>query len=535
MIFLVELGVHDGVAASTLYVSTDGYTTEPIDAPSNQSYTPRISNAGSIERAMFSSGSGGVTTSGPSQVGFGNISVVNGRPYTALDLIDNWVTLSFRDIIIRSLIDRTQAFFKNKVRFVGRIEQLVSTNALEQYDLVMYDRLRDFDKVHMVNRYGGTTTGGGMGTADGNEDLKDQAKPKLYGTVHNVPCVAANPFDLIYQVNDGPVNTITVYDGGVALTGDGDNGTLAALLAAVINPGHYRTCLAEGLFRLGGSPAGTLTADVVEGATAALRSPAQIVSRMVAWHQAMYPSPTVAIAAGSVAAVDAINHPECGVLLSDGETTLAGMARVLNSISAWFLPVIGSTTTFEMGVFDSPSGTPVVTYDLDDNLEGNPERIESGDQGNGVPAYKITVRYDQLGTTQSPTDLFGFVLETPARVAYLGQEWRQVVAQDNSILTQWPNAAEITFDTCLVNLADATAAAARLLAIHKVRRDIYRLTVPMSEDPAEDPELGEVVELISKGERMGLGTEAGTGKLFTTIARQDQFIDNPNLVITLWG
>lgn len=535
MIFLAEIGVHDGVAASTLYIATDGVTTAPLDTPANQYWTPRISNAGSTERAMFSAGSGGVTTSGPSQVGFGNLSVVNGRPYAATDLIDSWITLSFRTIIIRSLINPTQAFHNNKIRFVGRIEQLVSTNALEAYDLVIYDRLRDFDKPHIVNRYGGTTTAGGQGTADGNEDLKDQAKPKLYGVCHNVPCMAANPFDLIYQVNDGQTNSISVYDGGVALTGDGDNGTLGALLAAVILPGHYRTCLAAGLFRLGGSPAGTLTADVVEGASAALRSPAQIVSRMLAWHQLMYPSPIVQLAAGTAAAVDAISAPECGIVVGDGDTTLQAMARVLNSIGAWFLPTVQSTTTFDMGVFVPPTGAPVAVYDLDDNLQGNPERIESGDQGNGVPAYKIIVRYDQLAVVQTPTDLFGFVLETPARVSYLGQEWRQVIAQDTSVLTQWPNASEITFDTCLVNLADATAQAARLLAIHKVRRDIYRLTVEMSEDPANDPELGEVVELVSKELRMGLGAESGQGKLFMTIARNDQFVDFPSLQLTLWG
>lgn len=538
MIFLCEFEVHDGTSISRLYVGTHGIRSGPSDAPSNQYYEPRLASVGRIERSMFGGGDGvsGGTTGGQSDVGFGNISVLNGTPYGDAELIDHWKDFAFRTVTIKSLTGLTQSFAQAITRFVGSIEQLVSTNALEQFDLIIHDRLQDLEKPLLVNKYAGTTNFGGVSTVEGDVDLKDQIKPRIWGAVHNAPCVAVNPFELVWQVSDGPVASIVVYDGGVNLLNEGTVGSLAALFAANPAAGRYVTYLAQGLFRLGSPNVGAVTADVVEGATVASRSAAQIAARVLATFQANYPTVSAALPAADVAALDAVNAAQCGILVTDTESALAAITRILNSIGAWMLPQSNSTSLFNLGRLDLPSGAPVASYDFDNNIDGNPQRVESGDDSKGVPAWKIIVRYDQVAVVQTAGDLFGVVTENdPVKVSYLGTEWRQASVENAAILAIWPNAPTITVDTRLLLQADAQAEAARLFTFYGSRRDIWRIKVPMSDDPQDDPGIGEVVELTSRGGRMGLGREAGFGELYRVLGRVDDFDDVPTLELTLWG
>ena len=354
--------------------------------------------------------------------------------------------------------------------------------------------------------------------------------------MHNVAAISVNPFDLVWQVSDGVVSSIVVYDGGVALTFAGNVGSLPALFATGVAAGYYLTCTSLGLFILGSPPIGTVTADVVEGATAAERTAAQIVSRMVEWFQDSYPHLSVSLTSSDVTALDALNSAECGILVQDTESGLEAITRVLNSVGAWMLPRSNSTSMFDLGRMDLPSGSAVASYDFEDNIGGNPERVELGDDNRGVPAWKVTVRYDQLATVQSAGDLFGVVTENdPIRVQYLATEWRQASVEDDGILDVWPNAPTLTVDTRLMSQAAAQAEAARLFDLYSVQRDIWRIKVPMSADPADDPGIGEVVELTSRNGRMGTGRRLATGDLFRVLGRVDDFDDVPMLELMLLG
>ena len=55
----------------------------------------------------------------------------------------------------------------------------------------------------------------------------------------------------------------------------------------------------------------------------------------------------------------------------------------------------------------------------------------------------------------------------------------------------------------------------------------------MSDDPQDDPGVGEMVELTSRTGRMGLGTEPGLGEIFRVIGRADDFDEVPTLTLTL--
>jgi hypothetical protein len=225
---------------------------------------------------MFGNGDGvsSGTTGGASEVGFGNISVLNGTAAGLDDLIDHWKDLAFRQVVIRTLPDEDRPFSQASTRFIGTVEQLVSTNALEQYDMIIHDRLQNLDKPLLINTYEGTTTSGGLFTAEGDVDQKTRSS-KLWGTVHNLRVTPVNNYDLAWQMSDGPVTSIAVYDGGAALTNDGNVGTMGSMFAVALDGGHYVTCNALGLFRTGIAPVGTVTADVVKGRQAADRTAAR--------------------------------------------------------------------------------------------------------------------------------------------------------------------------------------------------------------------------------------------------------------------
>lgn len=538
MNFLAVFGVHDGVAPSSKYVAILGYTTKPADTPADQYFMPRLKSAGSIEQHMFSSGSGdglsGGTTNGQSQVGFGNISVNNGNPYGGTETIDDWIDLSFRTANIYSVDTLAQPFSQAVLLVVARCDKLVSVNALEGYDITLSDRLADLDKALLTHVYAGTTIASGLGI-EGDENLKDQTKTKRWGRRNNVACTPVNVPDLLFQVNDGPVASIAPYDGGLALVSVGDFGNIAALVAATVLAGKYATCLALGVFKIGGAAAGAITADVVEGATIADRSVGQIASRMFTWFQSMYPSPTVTLTPGTVTALDALNDAEAGVTVTGQDTFITALSKLINSIGGYCLPQVADTALFDLGRFEPPAGpisTAVATFDIEDNLKGPPKRIETGDDGGGVPAWKVIVKYDQIEVVQKGDDLFGNV--TSLRRAYLQDEWRQVSVEDTSVLDQYPNAPILTFETALTTQVEALAEATRRLAIYSVRRDVYQMELPFAD--AEDCVIGAPVELISKNGRMQLGTETGTGKLFVVIGRKDDFsADPPATTIDFYG
>jgi len=527
MIHLVTLQAHDGVSVRTIYLATMPYTSFPSDTPSNQFFSDRLEDAGLFARHMFSGGDGfsGGTTSGRSEVGYGDIVVVNNKPYGYDELLDDWITWAFHGypITIQTVADDTTQLSDAETIFTGTIEQIVSTDALNQFTLKIHDRLADLDKPLLTSRYLGTTTSGGINPgAEGNADIKDQVKPKIFGRCQNVPCVPVNVYELIYQVSDGAVNSIAVYDGGVALTLTSNFSTLAALRAATLVPGQYATCLALGLFRLGGKAQFEVTADVVEGSSAASRTIAQLILKMLT-HFGMTSSDWTA---ATFTALDALNSAECGIRIEGDETALDAISRVASQGGVWFAP--NALGKYEVGRLDAPAeGDAVATFDLEDNLDNPPQRIETGDSGKGIPAYRVTVLYDRVHLVMKFSQLAGSV--SAERVAYLGEEYRSVTVEDSSVLTKYPDAPKLTITTNFATQAAALAEATRVLNLRKVLRDMYAFELPA--ETAEDVQIGSTVMIESADGRMGLED----GKPFIAVARQDSRKDIPTISFEFWG
>lgn len=146
---------------------------------------------------------------------------------------------------------------------VFRLEGGVAESTIQ---IRLKDKLAVFDQPLQWRKYLGTNSGsvGLEGTA---EDIKGLPLPVNIGENANVPAHPVNSGNRTYRIADGRVTDIeAVYDNGVALIDEGDVASASALAAASITSGRFKTCFAEGLFRLGAEPAGRVTADVIGGA-----------------------------------------------------------------------------------------------------------------------------------------------------------------------------------------------------------------------------------------------------------------------------
>lgn len=508
--YLIESAAWTGAAEEVLRVATIGYNTGPADSPANTHYLDVVADPGSFVRHLF----GPSRTLGRSEVSYGEILLSN-----ADGKLDAWIDYGFdgRTVTVKRIADRTAAFSSAVVVLRGTIQRLDADNAWLNLRLRFYDRRLVLDKPIQENVYAGTTTSTGP-TAEGNLDLKDSVKPLCFGRCLNVPPVPANTFDLIYQVHDGAVSAITVYDGGVPLTLGVNHASIAALQAAAIRPGRYDTCLSLGLFRLGGAPAFAITADVSEGSSTAARYPGAVVQRMLA---KMGLSGPADVNAASFSALDTAAAIEVGIWI-DGQTTgLAAMGDVLSSVGGWIAP--STTGAFEVGRLLAP-GTPVGIIDDDDMLKETLGIIASDDTDGGLPAWRVILEYARNWTKQDDAVLGGCV-DMPRR-GFLAAENREEKAESTSVRERHLLAPELRISTLIVERAAAAAEVARRLALYSVRRDV--LSFSMNHVDADAYRVGRTVTI----RQPRFGYEAGRNMV--VIGREENLRDY-TVTLTVWG
>ncbi|MBS7696274.1 MULTISPECIES: hypothetical protein [unclassified Chelatococcus] len=462
MIYLVEIDAHNGAALLTFRFATEAYITSPSDSPANTIYEPRIVDPGSFSANLYNAGQ----TGGSASIGFGDLILAN-----ADGGLDAWFDYGFdgRRIEIKQLAGVASPFSSAVTVFKGTIETIDTTDAWQTLRVRIFDNRLTLDRPLQVNRYAGTTLGAGN-TAEGTEDLRDQPKPLAFGAVYGIRPFAANPWDGVFQVADNAVYGIQVYDGGSQLTGVGNYGSLAALIAATVLPGRYATCLNLGLFRITRS-AFQLTADVQEGALWYERNVAFLVRRMLQRAGLT----TADYSDVSLNALNNLNSAECGIWIDSDQHILDAVQQVLNSVGAWIAP--NANGVLEVGRFEMP-GAPVTTLTMDDIIRPDNMSFEvTNDPGRGVPVWRVVVRYKRNYTPLSGSEVSRCTEQNEDYKAYLATEWRERKAEDAAIKTKYKNAGEMTIETCLTQPSDALAEATRLLSLYKVRRDRVKVVL----------------------------------------------------------
>jgi hypothetical protein len=275
--------------------------------------------------------------------------------------------------------------------------------------VTLRDNAFKMDVPASANAYGGT------GTTDGDSGLTGKRKPLAYGVVNNVTPAQINATNLVYQVHDGAVNAIpAVYDFGYALPTpgtvgpDADYASYAALIAATISNGHYATCKALGLFRLGSTPAGAVTCDVQgdSGGTGGyVTDTASIVRRIIA-----VSAPLVDLVdEGSFLALTAAQGAVVGyyIGLDENKSVRQAADDLLGGIGA--CGGFRRDGVFEVIRFVAPTGTAVDSYTADDIVDGSLKRLELPSAYN-PPPKRQRITYSRIWTVQ--TDVSAGVSDT---------------------------------------------------------------------------------------------------------------------------
>jgi hypothetical protein len=550
LVYLLEVNAYDpalpGVRTLS-YASGLGFVTQPSETPANTWYEPRIVQPANFTRTAFAD----ARVMGGSTTGYGEITLNNADQGLSA-LLD--YGMDGRLVVIR-VGTQGAAYPSGYTTFLtGTIEQ--PEMGVSKVTLRLRDLLQNLTLPLQQNYYGGTNVlpNGADGTPN---DIQGQPKPLAWGRCFYLVPVCVNTADLIYQVHDGSVQSIdAVYDSGVALAAGTDRATLAAMEANEPAPGYFDTCLALGLFRLGATPGGAVTADVHGGnAGGYVNTVADIVVRILKERAGVSSG---AIGSTSVAALDAAFPAEVGFAINQaggspvqgfglgfnqfrrsgglrerflgaaagapsgtGATLQQAIDAVLLSAGAWLAP--NRLGRWQIAQLVAPSGTPAASFTDNDII--SIERTVTSDPTAGAPVWAVALRYLHYTGFADWTTLAGSV--SPAVVEQFSREWRGVVAFDSTVLTTHLLAPILYRDTLLTNATDAANEAARLLALHKVRRDFVHAVLRLDATKAT-LDLGS--QILVTTPRLGYGA----GRQMTVVGitsdgRKDE------LTLDLWG
>ena len=311
--------------------------------------------------------------------------------------------------------------------------------------------------------------------ADGDDlegnaaDIKGQRKPVTIGKCFHVPLTIVNTQTLIGGVHwsktgsPAALSYSAIYDQALALADDGDDANVATLAAATITL-DYRTCEAQGLARLDATPNGTVTADVVEGATSGDRTAAQCAKRAIT-NYAIGFTPT--FDDDSFDDLDAADSSEVGNHSDGSDTLYQFCADLLFSVDAALL-VDNNLNFYVKQLTDPSAGVSIATItenDIVDNGAGL-EQVDISDETNGIPSYKTTTLYKRYFHQFIDNDLAGSL--TDAQRNDVLSEWRRSnIAETSSVQNVNKSSQPLELPSLLTAASDANT---RNTARHNLRK-----------------------------------------------------------------
>jgi hypothetical protein len=436
---------------------------------------PYLVDPGLIRVEMFS----GSKTSGRSRYNFGEIVVNNiadhavGETTGPLDFLKGY-SFDGREVrVYQGNYDDTYGEFI-------LVYQATLEGATFEWQKILFtvrSRQAELDIPVDVGKFAGNNSlpAGVEGT---ESDLKDKPKPLLLGRVFNAQPVLCNTSKLIYAVSPSTGLAVTymgaecrVYDNGVALTLEGTYTDQADMEANEPSPGCFKVWETGGYFRLGASPAGTVTFDGCSYGRSVNAKMSNLITDLLTLHdkQSMINS------ASFTAFADDVRY-ENGIYLSGTMPTISEVIdRFCDSCGAfWYF---NSSGEMMLDQLEEPSSLST-DYELNSSTTPteNFSRQKSQDTPGGIPVHSLTLQYARnysVATTfpGSVTDL---------RRAWLKEPWTFNKHEDGSILTAHPMAGEMAIETTFSGTAGGiTPETIRRFGLYSVMRDIVSAEVEL--------------------------------------------------------
>lgn len=494
----------------TLYFSSGhrGYRSKPTDTPASQPFTPRLQQPAKIRRTMFSEGS----SLGETRIALGEMIYANVDG--GLDYLLRYGT-DGREITV--YIGPEDGSFPTDFKEVG----IFTSEQVDIDETQLRVRLRDrqYETKRPVQRnlyLGNNVLPDGLeGTAD---DLEGKPKPLTWGRRYNVTGFMVNTARLIVQWHDGAIHDLPeVFDKGKPLTRGADYTSQADMEANIPAAGTYRAWLGGGMARLGSNPEGTVTANVVEGATAAARTVGQIYKRILI-HSGV---PAADIDDAAINILDTAFPAEAGIDVGQAQSTAEVIQRLTYGAIGWGQNAAGLFTIWRL---TAPTGTAVATFKA--ATMSRLKRVTANEPGGGLPARRVVVGYARNATVQEGDALAATVPQD--RRAWLANEYRTVAVGDDAVAVAHLLAPTLHFETPLAYEADAAAEANRLFTLRRVQRDRFEARVKLDHENPQLVTLGSEVKIVY--DRYLLQA----GRNFVVVGMEPD-LRRGILELTLWG
>lgn len=318
-----------------------------------------------------------------------------------------------------------------------------------------------------------TTLYAGSGGLEGGADLVGKPKPLCYGRVFNITPPLVDAGNLIYQVHEGLIDDVpAVYDRGVALT----------KVVGAPAPGQYQVDAPNGTFKLGGTPAGTVTCDVRGSASPGYVETAADILRRILTEQAVLDS--AEINSASLSDLNAEASQPIGIWVgAEVATTEAVVNELL--LAAGAFGGFNRLGAFTVGLISEPAG--VVDGGLDPLTIRSLERVPLPAELDPV-CWRVQVGYQKNYTVQN--DLAASV--SSARRTFAAQPLRYAKTEDSVIADRHKLARELLAGGLYALETDAQTEATRLQSLWGRLRKLYRIRAGA---PALRRDLGDLVEI----------------------------------------
>lgn len=524
MIYALEVDAAvDAVGTvQTFLFSTLGFTTLPTDTPANTVARERLRQPASFQREMAR----GRAMFGALSGSYGSATLDN-----ADGELDSFARHGFgwRRCVVRAC----DADYGNVPAYpAGWTTVLSAAVKFVQVDrasvvLMLRDRIDLLDKPLC-------TTYSGAGGADGTTQMTGAPKPRVYGSVCNIPATLVEPSDGIYQVSDQPFTQPRwAYDQRVAYTPYSANYNDAATFADLqaLSIGSTAARYSDGGFvKIGGTPAGVVTVDAVRMSAGYPvtfgRSRFGEVLADICTDAGLVIGVDVDAAA---VAIDTAGGDSQGLYFSDTTSTYRDALSTL-AVSRGAYVGFNRLGVLCAGVVESPSGTAAWVF--------GPHNCIGLARVDGpflVPVKSVRVRGGKNWRPMLPAEIDASVSASDRALLALGSVYSDT--DTGAAASKFLDAAEYQQDTTSGQVSAAApalpgnsvgVAAAALLDLFGVERDTVEVTVAMSLALVDAVDLGAVVQV--RWPRFGYDA----GKLFLVIGVRYDLAGN-RMVFTLWG
>ncbi|HTE81232.1 MAG TPA: hypothetical protein VK634_11145, partial [Reyranella sp.] len=363
---------------------------------------------------------------------------------------------------------------------------------------------------------------GGAGGADGDAMMAGVMKPYGVGAVRNAEPAPVNALLLLYALSCSSIAGVdAVRDGGAPLAFDADYPAYAALAAATVPAGHFATCLAEGLMRLGSQPVFIVTVDFRGDADTigGLAAPTTIgtIARRIACGRGTVRLSESQIDTASFGSFEAERSAPVGFYWRDAVTKAEALDEVMAGTLGWWTMRLDGKLA--IGYMREPTDAPALTIDYPEDFGGAPSQLDSYI----APRRATYVTWQRNYTIQDASRLAGSVDLADAMV--WSQPARIASAVSGSIPSVWPTSAAVAVPGAYRDEVDALAEASREQVLMSVRRERWAIPVPC--DPFANL-LGRVVQ-VNNFPRYGWGA----ARKFICVGIS--FASNRSTLLELWG